>query len=258
MEVFTQCTTRVMEIYLFSEGYLEIYPPKFYFICQFKGFFQKLSSNACCQIGLNIHISNVCKPTLMMKDEEVKQVSTGYAHSIILRKNGDLVIFGDGRIGQLGNGDLKICSPRVLLNDKQIVAIRCGQNHSTFLKSDGSVYSFGQVCIVKKSFFCILKEYVEELQWTAWRRTQFIPITSGICVERSSYKHFHEWNKKEGRVVPIKPLILSPRIQDVCVCFRFVSFENETRRKKQNRSSKVDSLPNHKQHGVQSSNKNTS
>ena len=60
-------------------------------------------------------------PTLLMKKEGVKLIAIGQQHSMVYKKNGQLVVFGCGAHGKLGLGDQKPRKvPTELMVDKTI------------------------------------------------------------------------------------------------------------------------------------------
>ena len=59
----------------------------------------------------------------------VVNITQGYiTYTIIYRDNGDILVFGDNKWGQLGLGhDEDINTPTLLINDKNIRNIICGE-----------------------------------------------------------------------------------------------------------------------------------
>ena len=56
------------------------------------------------QLGVGDN-QNRNKPELLMTDPEIKQIICGFAHIMIYRNNGDVLVFGSNEYGQLGLGD---------------------------------------------------------------------------------------------------------------------------------------------------------
>jgi len=84
-------------------------------------------------------------PTLLMKDPEINSIHCGYHHSIILKNNGELFIFGANNFYQLGLKHTKIISkPTLLMIDPEIKSIHCNYYHSMILKNNGELLIFGR------------------------------------------------------------------------------------------------------------------
>ena len=83
-------------------------------------------------------------PTLLMKDENIKQVWGVHKHSFILKKTGELYAFGDNEYGQLGLGDKEnIYAPTLVMRDENIKQIYCGAYYTFILKKSGELFAFG-------------------------------------------------------------------------------------------------------------------
>ena len=64
----------------------------------------------------------------VMKDENISQICCQYYGSMILRTNGDVLVFGcndDRELGMDTKGE-NISQPNLLTNDKDIQRIHCG------------------------------------------------------------------------------------------------------------------------------------
>jgi alpha-tubulin suppressor-like RCC1 family protein len=84
------------------------------------------------------------KPELLMQDESISQIVCGGWHSMILKKNGELFVFGRNYSGQLGLGNYNYQNkPIILMQDENISQIVCGQWHSMILKKNGDLFVFG-------------------------------------------------------------------------------------------------------------------
>ena len=95
-------------------------------------------------MGLGIH-GNINKPTLLMRDKEIRQIICGSHHTLILKESGELFAFGDNTFGELGLGDYKNRStPTLLMTDKGIRQIICGRHHTFILKNNGELFTFGK------------------------------------------------------------------------------------------------------------------
>ena len=62
--------------------------------------------NDCGQLGLG-DFNNRNKPTLIMRDKEIRQIVCGERHTFILKESKELFAFGRNDFGQLGLGDYK-------------------------------------------------------------------------------------------------------------------------------------------------------
>ncbi len=76
----------------------------------------------------------------------ITQISAGYAHLLLLDKNGGVYSYGQGLEGRLGHGDdnnrTSITKIEVA-KENNITAISAGYEYSLLLGRDGKVYSFG-------------------------------------------------------------------------------------------------------------------
>ena len=85
------------------------------------------------------------EPTLLMNDPNITMVTAGGWHSMILKKNGDLLGFGYHTSGQLGipvNCDQK--TPTLIMNDPSIKFVVCGKEHTFVYKNTGELFGFGK------------------------------------------------------------------------------------------------------------------
>ncbi len=79
-------------------------------------------------------------PELIMKD--VKMVSCGNEHTMILKTDGTLWACGDNTYGQLGTGDKTDYSlPVQILSD--VITVSCGSNHTVAITNNGKALGFG-------------------------------------------------------------------------------------------------------------------
>ena len=83
-------------------------------------------------------------PILLMNDKNIKMIYCGGYHSVIYKNNGDLLVFGNNKYGQLGLRDNKNrCIPKLLMNEKNIKMIHCGEFYSMIYKNNGDLLVFG-------------------------------------------------------------------------------------------------------------------
>ena len=107
-----------------------------------------------------LHIRNRGRstPTLMQKNDgpfEWKQMACGGGHTVGVNQEGDLLSWGDGDYGQLGDG--KHCDgcndyerrtepePKIIdkaLFSKKVQQVTCGSYHTCVIINDGEVYSW--------------------------------------------------------------------------------------------------------------------
>ena len=79
--------------------------------------------------------SNIKIPTLLMNDRTIRNIVCGGYHTIIYKDNGDVLVFGHNKYGQLGLGhNNNIYIPTLLINDKSIKNIVCGEYHTIIYK----------------------------------------------------------------------------------------------------------------------------
>jgi len=77
---------------------------------------------------------------------KVKEISTGWAHSMVLTKKGELFAFGHGSMGQLGlNGTNMEIDPQKIrpLRSDKFDRISAGSHHTVALTSKGHIYTWG-------------------------------------------------------------------------------------------------------------------
>jgi alpha-tubulin suppressor-like RCC1 family protein len=74
----------------------------------------------------------------------VVDVAAGYAHSLALKKDGTVYVWGANDFGQLGIGNTVGSNVPVAVNGLTgVVAIAAGWYHSLALKKDGTVWAWG-------------------------------------------------------------------------------------------------------------------
>jgi alpha-tubulin suppressor-like RCC1 family protein len=74
----------------------------------------------------------------------VLEISAGGSHSFVLLSNGQVLSFGDGRVGQLGHGGAEDLSvPTAIPRLSTATAVAAGEAHSLVLLRSGQVLSFG-------------------------------------------------------------------------------------------------------------------
>jgi alpha-tubulin suppressor-like RCC1 family protein len=88
------------------------------------------------------------KITFPVGTDPIKEISTGYAHTMFLTKTGEVYACGWGRDGELGTGDtLNLLTPVKITTfpdgTDPIKEISAGSVHTTFLTETGEVYACG-------------------------------------------------------------------------------------------------------------------
>jgi len=148
--------TRSSKSYLVPEGQvgLEIRSSKFYLVPEGQVGLETRSSksyndvlvfgaNDYGQLGLG-HNKNQNKPQLLMRGEEIRQITCGSHHTVILKANDDILVFGANNYGQLGLGHNKDQNkPQLLMHGEEISQIACGGYHTIILKANHDVLVFG-------------------------------------------------------------------------------------------------------------------
>jgi len=98
------------------------------------------------QLGLGNVTTPITSPTLIPSLTNVKQISCGSSHSLVLLNNGTVKSFGYNAQGQLGLGNVTTpyMSPTLIPNITNVNQISCGNAHSLVLLNDGTVKGFGR------------------------------------------------------------------------------------------------------------------
>lgn len=108
------------------------------------------------QLGIG-KTDNQNKPIKLMIDvskniSPICQIACGNTHTVILKENSEVLVFGDNRSGQLGldndeNEDeveiKDLYQPMILMKDVLIRQIACGHDHTMILKENNKVLVFG-------------------------------------------------------------------------------------------------------------------
>jgi len=97
-----------------------------------------------CRITQGIMTTNIFKPILNDSNiiKDVKSISNGSNHTLILKHNGDLIGYGSNRSKQLFTSKFlhtEIWIPTLIKNDTTIKHIYCGCYSSMILKYDGEL-----------------------------------------------------------------------------------------------------------------------
>ncbi len=81
-------------------------------------------------------------------NHNIRRISAGGEHSVLLSEDGTVFTFGRNILGQLGHGDRENRLVPVLIEHEHlsghtIVEIAAGANHTVLLSEDGTVFTFG-------------------------------------------------------------------------------------------------------------------
>jgi len=83
-------------------------------------------------------------PKVIDVREQLRSFAAGHSHIVALTVKGDVVTWGSGTWGQLGNGVKgNTPNPRCVLEGKKIIHVAAGRYHSFALTNFGTLYSWG-------------------------------------------------------------------------------------------------------------------
>jgi alpha-tubulin suppressor-like RCC1 family protein len=92
----------------------------------------------------------VCLSAMEMRVEAVTMVAAGWRHSVALDDDGRLRAWGEGRMGQTGNGEFAIADRPVTVVGPDgegaltgVVSVAAGLFHTLAIREDGSVWAWG-------------------------------------------------------------------------------------------------------------------
>ncbi|KAF2070250.1 hypothetical protein CYY_008433 [Polysphondylium violaceum] len=106
------------------------------------------------QLGLGTKSVALTRPKIIenLSGQKIQCIAAGYAHTLVLKKSGDLYSFGYGELGQLGTGQYKSNSvpTRIetsgiikMLHGGRITQVAAGYGHSVMCSDNGEVFSWG-------------------------------------------------------------------------------------------------------------------
>jgi len=110
------------------------------------GTIKAFGSNDQGQLGLGNVVNPISTPTLIPNLSNVKQISCGAQHSLVLLNDSTVKSFGNNYNGQLGLGNTTspYNTPTLISGLSSIKQIACGGYHSLVLLNDGTVKACGQ------------------------------------------------------------------------------------------------------------------
>jgi len=96
------------------------------------------------QLGLGDIFENVLIPTKIESLSNIKQISCGNSHTLVLNNQGEVFTFGENHSGQLGLGHTEGQSVPVKIESLSgIKYVACGGNHSLVVHDSGEIFAFG-------------------------------------------------------------------------------------------------------------------
>ena len=100
-------------------------------------------TNSAGQLGIGSTVSPYYFPTPFNSLPGVSQLSAGYSHTLALKNDGTVYVWGDNTYGQLGLGNTQAISVPVKINNNTYTAIGTGTYHSLATRSDATVWAWG-------------------------------------------------------------------------------------------------------------------
>ncbi len=94
------------------------------------------------QAGLGVSTTVIASPQKIIAPAGVKKVLAGANHSLIVTTGGELYVFGDNSLGQLGNSTTSPTSPVRNSFFSAVSSAGCGENNSYVISTAGN-YAFG-------------------------------------------------------------------------------------------------------------------
>jgi alpha-tubulin suppressor-like RCC1 family protein len=98
------------------------------------------------QLGVNDTATRLTPVTVPSSTNTWKQVSCGYYHTVAIKIDGTLWVWGRGSSGQLGTNNLTtVCTPvQTYIGGSNWKQVSCGQATTAAVKVDGSAWLWGQ------------------------------------------------------------------------------------------------------------------
>ena len=111
-------------------------------------------------------------PTLLLKDESIKQISTAYNHTLILKENGDVLGFGSNGNQKLVQSKEITLTPQTVLNESNLKQVFSTYHASFFLNNDGSISMRGKFSEIDNKNHLLIQnssiKYFNETQINEW------------------------------------------------------------------------------------------
>ncbi|KAK7788552.1 hypothetical protein R5R35_011742 [Gryllus longicercus] len=106
-------------------------------------------SNSFGQLGLERREIFLSSTPLRLSLPPVKTLATGLRHTAIVTENGNVLVCGNGRKGQLGlMGDdggplFEETRPHIIPDVSNVTTVACGQYHTVVITDEGRMYAWG-------------------------------------------------------------------------------------------------------------------
>jgi alpha-tubulin suppressor-like RCC1 family protein len=147
-------------------------------------------------------IESMPKKIESISDKFVIQVATGISHSLVLTREGEVISFGGGNFGQLGNGDRETHNWEpakvTALSEIEVIQISAGGSQSLALTNNGEVFFWGKTLSNQESDGQTLPKRIEELS-----DKHIVQISSGMShsLALSQDGEVYSWGKGDfGRL----------------------------------------------------------
>ena len=100
--------------------------------------------NVCGQLGLGNTTDSKVSYQQVGSDMNWETTSCGNMHTVAIKSDGSLWVWGDNEYGQLGLGDtISRTLPARVGTDTNWKAVSCGDNHTIAIKTDGTLWAWG-------------------------------------------------------------------------------------------------------------------
>jgi len=118
------------------------------------------------QLGLGNVTTPYTTPTLIPNLSNVKQISCGIYHSLVLLNDGTVKVWGYNNDGELGLGDTtQLTTPTLIPNLSNVSQISCGSYHSLVLLGDASFPDDIDIYVESEKEFSKYDDINKLLEW---------------------------------------------------------------------------------------------
>ena len=113
-------------------------------ICQ-TGSLIGFGNNNACQLGTGSSSADEDPPVAVLNMTNAVAVSTGGEHSLALKEDGSVWVWGNNNLGQSANSNIitDVCTPSEVSDLGCAVAVSAGGEFSLALMADGTIYTWG-------------------------------------------------------------------------------------------------------------------